>query len=255
MADDVWARCPGAVGLIAYGSALRGEDPKDTLIDFYVLSRDASAVSASPFARIGCRLLPPNVYYAERAPNRAKYAVMTADQFCRRMRNDVTNPYFWARFAQPVALLKGDAGLVVPALAEALKTLYAHGRGLGGESADAFARAFAETYRTELRSERAGRAAEIVAANHEFYAEAAGAMPDVAPLRANWRQRRIIGKALSLLRLGKAVFTFAGGADYLAWKIARHSGEKIELKPWQRRHPVIAGLLLLPRLIRSGAVR
>lgn len=255
MAEEVWARHPGAVALIGYGSCLRGDEPKDTLVDFYVLVRDFSDVSTNAFARIGCRLLPPNVYYAERPPNRAKYAVMTIDQFARCMRADVANPYFWARFAQPVALIKGDVGRVVPALTGALKTLYGHGRGLGGEGADAFALAFAETYRTELRSERMGRAGEIVAANRAFYVEAAGAMGDIAPLRANWRPRRIGGKLLSLLRLGKAAFTFAGGADYLAWKIARHSGERIVLKPWQRRHPIVAGLLLLPRLLRSGAVR
>jgi len=49
--------------------------------------------------------------------------------------------------------------------------------------------------------------------------------------------------------------TFAGGADYIAWKINRHAGTDIQLKPWQRRHPLLAGLSLLPRLLKSGAVR
>jgi hypothetical protein len=52
-----------------------------------------------------------------------------------------------------------------------------------------------------------------------------------------------------------ASFTFAGGADYIAWKINRHAGTKIELTPWQRRHPLIAAISLLPQLLRSGAVR
>jgi hypothetical protein len=60
---------------------------------------------------------------------------------------------------------------------------------------------------------------------------------------------------LSVLRLAKASLTFAGGAEYIAWKINRHAGTSIELKPWQRRHPLLAGLSLLPRLLRSGAVR
>jgi hypothetical protein len=50
-------------------------------------------------------------------------------------------------------------------------------------------------------------------------------------------------------------FTFAGGAGCIGWKIKRHAGTKIELKPWQRRHPLLAGLTLLPRLLKSGAVR
>ena len=47
----------------------------------------------------------------------------------------------------------------------------------------------------------------------------------------------------------------AGGAEYIAWKINRHAGTKIELKPWQRRHPLLAAISLLPRLLRSGAIR
>jgi hypothetical protein len=39
-----------------------------------------------------------------------------------------------------------------------------------------------------------------------------------------WALRRACGKALNALRLAKAAFTFEGGADYLAWKIERHSG-------------------------------
>jgi len=71
----------------------------------------------------------------------------------------------------------------------------------------------------------------------------------------SWTRRRIEGKALSILRLAKASLTFAGGTDYIAWKINRHAGTDIQLKPWQRRHPLLAGLSLLPRLLKSGAVR
>jgi hypothetical protein len=255
MADHLWSLRPGAAALIAYGSCLRDEDPRDTLIDFYLLMPDGAGTGGNAMARLACRLLPPNVYYLAHAPYRAKYATMTVTQFIRRMRADSANPYFWARFAQPVALLHGDGPVVARALATALRTLYAHGRGLGGEGADAFAKAFTRTYATEFRSERENRAGAIVASNRAFYEEAARRMADVAPIRANWRGRALLGKALSALRLAKAAFTFAGGADYIAWKIERHSGQAIELTAWQRRHPVIAGALLLPRLLRSGAVR
>ena len=53
----------------------------------------------------------------------------------------------------------------------------------------------------------------------------------------------------------KAAFTFEGGADYAAFKIERHTGRKIEVTPWQRRHPLLAGLLMLPKLLRSRALR
>ena len=57
------------------------------------------------------------------------------------------------------------------------------------------------------------------------------------------------------LRLAKASATFAGGVDYIAWKINRHAGTQIEVKPWQRRWPLLAAITLLPRLLRSGAIR
>ena len=68
-------------------------------------------------------------------------------------------------------------------------------------------------------------------------------------------RRQVEGKLLSVLRLAKASATYAGGAEYIAWKINRHAGTKIELKPWQKRHPLLAAISLLPRLLRSGAIR
>jgi hypothetical protein len=63
------------------------------------------------------------------------------------------------------------------------------------------------------------------------------------------------GKALNLLRLVKAAFTFVDGPRYLVWKIERHTGAKLALTPWQLRHPVLAGPVLLFRLWRRGLVR
>ena len=60
---------------------------------------------------------------------------------------------------------------------------------------------------------------------------------------------------LSVVRLAKASATFAGGAEYIAWKINRHAGTKIELSDWQKNHPLLTAVTLLPRLIRGGAIR
>ena len=68
-------------------------------------------------------------------------------------------------------------------------------------------------------------------------------------------RRRRRGKVLTLVRLAKASGTFAGGVDYLAWKINRHAGTEIEVKPWQRRWPILGALTLLPRLLKRGAIR
>ena len=76
-----------------------------------------------------------------------------------------------------------------------------------------------------------------------------------ARAKRRWRWRRWQGKGLSLLRLAKASWTFAGGADYLAWKISRHAGVPVEFSPWERRHPLLAAPFVLWRLARRGAVR
>ena len=101
----------------------------------------------------------------------------------------------------------------------------------------------------------------IVAADPQRYERFARAALASAPpvgeaaARGWWKRMRRKGKLLSVARLAKASATFAGGADYIVWKINRHSGAGIELKPWQRRHPLLAAVTLLPRLLKSGAVR
>ncbi len=246
--------------VLAYGSCLRGVAASDSLIDLYVLTADLSGVSSNALSRLGCALAPPNVYYAEAVfagrPIRAKYAVLPLPLFARWMM--ANNPYFWARFAQPTALLFSADHQVADAITQAVRTMYGHALGLSqaGDPVSTWATGFAATYGTELRAEApANRAAALVAANKEYYRAAAALMKQVPPLKANWTARRAVGKLWSLVRLVKAGFTFVGGAEYLAWKIERHSGHRIELSRWQRRHPVLAGFMLLPHLLKRGAVR
>jgi hypothetical protein len=115
------------------------------------------------------------------------------------------------------------------------------------------------TYSAELRAERKGRSSSVVDADPERYETFSGpaiaAIPALMARPSGWFRRRAEGKMLSIVRLAKASFTFAGGADYIAWKINRHAGTEIQLKPWQRRWPLLAAISLLPRLLRSGAVR
>jgi hypothetical protein len=116
---------------------------------------------------------------------------------------------------------------------------------------------FLETYRTELRAEKPDRAAEIYQSFAARYDRLTRALigENVRPRHRSWARTRRVGKALSILRLMKAAFTFSGGADYLAWKIERHSGQPVPLTDWQRRHPILAAPPILWRLWRSKAVR
>jgi hypothetical protein len=147
----------------------------------------------------------------------------------------------------------------IEAVARAAPTLLAAAQPTAGEEPLAlWRRAFALTYSAELRAERKDRASSVVDLDPERYERFAGpALEAARSMRphGHWVWRRVEGKALSITRLAKASLTFAGGAEYIAWKINRHAGTDIQLKPWQRRHPLLAGLSLLPRLLRSGAVR
>ena len=119
-------------------------------------------------------------------------------------------------------------------------------------------RAFELTYGTELRAERKERPGSIVERDADFYHKMTKALPALESIpnaQRTWQRFRGRGKRAQIMRLAKASFTFAGGPDYIAWKINRHAGTDIQLKPWQRKWPLLAAISLLPRLLRSGAVR
>ncbi len=257
------------VGVLAYGSCLRDVRPDEGLVDLYALVDDYGNFHGNPFTRLLNWLIPPNVYYGECQHEgltiRTKYAVVSIAQFERRVSPATRNPYFWARFAQPTAIVFAASGeirdRIEAALVQAVATAADNGRKLASSEADPvrlWTVLFENTYRTELRSEDPGRASQIVEANIEFY-EAAARLLELGPKAGggpgNWGLRRIEGKLLSVARLMKAAFTFQGGADYLAWKIARHSGVTIEVTPWQRRHPILAAIILLPKLYARGGFR
>jgi hypothetical protein len=129
--------------------------------------------------------------------------------------------------------------------------------GEGADPLDVWRTGFALTYASELRAERPGRPGAIVdfdPGRYRRFAAAAAAAPRAGAASA-WRRFRRRGKALTLIRLAKASTTFAGGVDYIAWKINRHAGTRIAVRPWQRRWPILGALTLLPRLLKRGAIR
>lgn len=264
------------VAVLLYGSCLREQSFAGKIVDLYLLADSYTKLHHSPITRALNRVLPPNVYYIEEGFEggrvAAKYAIVTLKQFEGLVSRRTLQPYFWARFAQPAVILwtADDAARrrVQQALGEAVNTMIHEILPLlpaGWTPATLWRRAFAETYRTELRAERGNQAGRLYRAFAERYDRATEALcqsvgaqaPAAARQRASsrWRQRRVLGKLLSVLRLIKAGFTFEDGATYLAWKIRRHSGVEIELTPWQRRHPILASSVLAWRLYRAGGFR
>jgi hypothetical protein len=249
--------------VLFYGSCLRQSELDGLMLDFYLVVSDYRAAYGKTWMATANRLVPPNVFYFEHAGLVAKYAVLSEADFHRLNGPETSNVSVWARFAQPSRLVwAADArarDTAVDAVSRAAPTLLgAAGRADGETPLDWWRRAFALTYSAELRAERKERGQSVVDADRERYERFGSAAIAAIPATASaggWGWRRFEGKSLSVLRLAKASFTFAGGADYIAWKINRHAGTKLELKPWQRRHPLLAGLSLLPKLIRSGAIR
>ncbi len=247
------------VAVLAYGSCLRGVSTDESLIDFYIITKNFKDVSTSTLSALACRILPPNVYYAQTTIDgrqlRAKYAVLDIKVFNNWLSAKTANPYFWARFAQPVSLVwSNDPAVIISAIKTAITTSLANVQP-ADNPIDTWTRLLGETYQTELRAEGPTRAGEIVERNSDWYEAITKAAPKQQFSNPNWAARRIQGKLLSVARLIKAAFTFTGGADYLAWKISRHSGQQITLTNWQRRHPILASIRLLPKLLKKGAVR
>jgi hypothetical protein len=249
--------------VLFYGSCLRQKQFDGLMLDFYLIVSDYRAAYDKAWLAAANRLIPPNVFYFEHDGLAAKYAVLSEAAFRRLSGPETSSVSVWARFAQPSRLVwaadEEARARALDAVARAAPTLLAAAGPMPREEPLAlWRRAFALTYSAELRAERKGRASSVVELEPERYsrftAPALAAARSMRP-RGSWAWRRIEGKGLSVLRLAKASLTFAGGADYIVWKINRHAGTDIQLKPWQQRHPLLAGLSLLPRLLRSGAVR
>lgn len=265
---------PGIVALLFYGSCLRDADDVDKIADLYLLVDDYANVHRGRLMRVLNRLLPPNVYYIETPFEdrtvRAKYALMTLDQFERLVGPHTLQSYFWARFAQPTVILWASTPAVrkklVRALATAILTTVRATEPLlePDVSRDAlWPRAFREAYRTELRAEAPDRGTALYQAFADRYAAITEILSEVAEgtprdrrrAERQWRRRRVVGKTLSVLRLMKSAFTFEDGASYLMWKIGRHSGVTVELTPWQKRHPILASSTLFWKIYRAGGFR
>jgi hypothetical protein len=249
--------------VLFYGSCLRQQQLAGLMLDFYLIVSDYRAAYDKRWLAKANALIPPNVFPFQHEGLAAKYAVLSERDFYRLNGPETRNVSVWARFAQPSRLVwsadKPARDAAIQAVARAAPTLLAAAGRLDGETMlDRWRRAFSLTYSVELRAERKGRAGSVVDAElqrYEDFSPAVVAAIDPVIPAGGWLRRRVEGKLLSVLRLAKASATYAGGAEYIAWKINRHAGTAIELKPWQKRHPLLAAISLLPRLLRSGAIR
>ena len=284
MAGALAAQYPHAArAVLFYGSCLREKNLDGLMLDFYLIVSDYPAAYGKGWLATANRLIPPNVFPFGHHGLIAKYAVLSEGDFARLNGMDADNVSVWARFAQPSRLLWAADDMArqrtVAAVAQAALTLFSLTMPMlapdrDHEVADIWKTGFTLTYNAELRAEKKGRSISIVDVDPDRYdrfgraalgemaardgAGQARAAPNaLSPAQAAtlWRRLQRRGKRLSVARLAKASFTYAGGIDYLAWKINRHAGTKIAIKPWQRRWPLLGAVTLLPRLLRGGAIR
>ena len=274
-----------ARAVLFYGSCRRSNDDTGGIVDLYALVDDYRAAYGSLLPALANQALPPNVYYLETPfagrTARAKYAVVSLDQFERGMTHWF-HSYLWGRFAQPCGLLyAADEAVrrrVARALGAAVATFAARTLPRLPAEFDAevlWTQGLLLTYSAELRSERPERiralhadaATELealtraVAREQGWTLAAAGRYRNPSTRSDRWSSAcgwavcRVQGKALSVLRLLKASFTFDGGLPYLAWKFERQSGVKTEITPFMRRFPRLGAIGALWRTWRLGGFR
>jgi Phosphatidate cytidylyltransferase, mitochondrial len=274
-----------ALAIVFYGSCRRVHDDLGGIVDLYVLVDRYRAAYASVLPALLNRLLAPNVYYLETPfagrTARSKYAVVSLDAFERGTARWF-HSYLWGRFAQPCGLLYAADGSVrarvIKALEAAVDTFAEHALPQLPATFDAetlWTRGLSLSYSAELRSERPERIRALysqaapefdamtsaVALRRGWALDASGGYRNTSTRSdrvagaCGWAVRRMQGKALSVLRLLKASFTFDGGLPYIAWKIERHSGVKVEITPFMRRFPRLGAIGAMWRTWRQGGFR
>lgn len=276
--------------ILFYGSCLRSGNIYDGLVDLYLVVDSYSRCYTKKLHTIANWLLPPNVFYTEVATQtgtiRCKYAIVSSKDFNRGTQRWF-HSYLWGRFTQPVAIvysrnepvrtavLHNLANAITRFLSKSLPAIPAT-----GTVRNLWVLSLQLSYRAELRTESGQRAMQLIDDQPGFYAAVSqAAVPALAARlrlhgdtindlyrseipavqralgRIDWFARRLLGKLVSVLRLLKALFTFDGGLDYIAWKLERHSGQKVDIPERVRRYPLIFIWGLFWRLYRRGIFR
>jgi hypothetical protein len=284
-AAHIAAQYPDAArAVLFYGSCLRSAQLEGQMLDFYLIVSGYDAAYDRKWLAKWNRRLPPNVFPFQHEGLMAKLAVLSEADFRDLNRPEASAVSVWARFAQPSRLVwaadEAAKAMAARAISGAAPTLLNAALAFTEREVDVldlWQTGFRMTYDAELRAERNDRPASVVEFDPERYVRFGQAALRHTPIanelrggkvhilpdphgrtmqeRYRWPALRRKGKLLTVARLAKAAFTYAGGIDYLAWKINRHAGTQIEIKPWQRKWPLVAALFLVPKLLAKGAVR
>jgi hypothetical protein len=282
-------KCVASV--LFYGSCLRSGDPYDGLVDLYLIVDKYRCANSGWIKAAWNWMLPPNVFYAEFPFEgrmvRCKYAILSLTDLEKGTSPHWFHSYLWGRFSQPTAVAwcrdAAARDVVENSLARSVITFLNRvlpSLPLQGSIQSLWSGGLQLSYRAELRVESSARSRELTEANTGYYQQvtylsaalldyplnisttpaATDYMTQIPPSRClisrvGWTVRTVQGKFLSLARLIKALFTFDGGLDYIAWKLERHSGVHIEIPKRVRRYPLIFIWGLFLDLYRRGVFR
>ena len=258
------------ISIIFYGSCMRTREYEDAILDFYVVVDAYRNAYKNRWLSIANTILPPNVFYLQvtigNEVYRSKYAIISSKALMKKVSSRAFHSYFWARFTQPFGYLylrnEQDRNWLAQIQENAVITFYNKvSASLGNDmsSRDFWIKGFELTYLSELRAESGNRAHYIYNANASYYDQVFKFLPASNNTGHRslfvWKLRMILGKFLSVMRLLKATTTFTDGVDYIAWKIERHTGEKLEVSDNLKKYPWIFLWPVLLKLILSKSVR
>jgi predicted nucleotidyltransferase len=292
--------------VLFYGSCLRKKQTRGGVLDFYVIVDSYNHAYESRMLAWTNALLPPNIFFVELDDGgedklRAKYAVISRADFREATRPSSLHSIVWSRFSQPSVLAwvrdERVRRFVADAATEAVLTMIGRMVALVDEGDGEATRirperlwqlAFAETYRSEFRTESpetiraiyeaapgrydrvAHRALEELARRgkveirrHEGHdggdegrvLDYALPVRDRKRLRVDWNARRRLAKGLYAVRLVKSAVTIGDWVPYALWKLRRQTGVTVELTDRQRRHPMIYGWPVVAKLLRRRDLR
>ncbi|MEM9837622.1 MAG: hypothetical protein AAF830_00560 [Pseudomonadota bacterium] len=269
------------LGLLFYGSRLRAADDCSKMVDLYVLIDRLDDMHRTRIRRTASHLFPPDVFMLKTSGPHGeevaiKYAVITLSAF-QRLAQSPLGTSIWGRFTQATQLIapRSDAirREIISTLALCVSKFAKEVEGLHPDTAPVevfFAEGLAQSYRTELRSEKPyERALSIVRSEQAWFdammqavygdpdTDGRFTMPpnrDASGAKRLWLLRRLTGKPISVFRLIKAALTFENGVDYALEKLEKHSGVRLELTESQRRRPLLWSPVLLWKALKSGAL-
>ena len=256
---------PASRAVLFYGSCLREAYLDGLMLDFYLIVSDypppTARLATSPTAC--CRPTSFRSNTAGSPPNcgaeRGRFSSPLRAQDAQRIGLGALRAAVAARLGEATTRAtggrRGRAGRADAACARTLPTCRAR------RPARMWRAAFALTYGAELRAERNDRSGRSsMPIPHAIAPSPRRACRDRTPPR-RVRRPNAPGQAPPRGQAADARAAGQGDADLCR----RHRLSRLEdiaprrsgvtIRPWQRRRPILGAMTLLPRLIRSGAIR